>query len=245
MPARRRCLMMLSVSLFAAASAVVAWDEPATKPPHDFARWEADIAAFEAEDRVLRPQPNEVMFTGSSTMRMWKTAESFPDLTVLNRGFGGSEVIDSVHFAERILGPHRPRVLMVYAGSNDLSKGTTPAEVAEHFTQLVKKVHAISPETEVVYLSIKPTVRRWPIMHRIRAVNALIEANCIDLPKTHYLNVYPAMLNAAGEPETAYLAKDGLHLNPLGYQYLTALVRPTIDRLLAGEATAPVTTSQP
>jgi lysophospholipase L1-like esterase len=204
-------------------------------PPHDFARWESAIAAFEAQDREQPPRDDEVMFIGSSTMRLWKTSDSFPDLAVVNRGFGGSEMIDSVHFAPRILGAHRPRVLLVYAGSNDLSKGTKPSAVAEHFEQFVAAVQASSPDTQIVYLSIKPSVKRWPIVHRVRAANALIESVCIDLPNVHFLNVHSAMLNSAGQPETAYLAADGLHLNDLGYQHLTALVRPTIDRLLSGE----------
>jgi lysophospholipase L1-like esterase len=208
---------------------------PAEAKPHDFERWEQDIQAFESQDKAHPPQPGGVMFIGSSTMRLWKTDELLSDLKVVNRGFGGSELIDSWHFAERIVVPHRPKVLLVYAGSNDLSKGVTSCEIAGHFTQLVQRVQAGSPETEIVYLSIKPNVKRWGIIHHVRATNALIEAQCVDLPHVHFLNVHPQMLNAAGEPEVKWLSDDGLHLNPDGYKHLTELVRPTIERLLKGE----------
>lgn len=229
----------LTVLVVGTATAALAWESPAQRPPHDFAKWETAVAAFEAQDREHPPQPGGVMFLGSSTMRLWKTDACFPDLGVVNRGFGGSEVIDSVHFAERLIGPHRPRVILVYAGSNDLSKGTSPSQVAADFEQLVARVKQISPETQIVYLSIKPSVKRWPIIHRIRAVNALIRSFAVDEPQVHFLDVHDAMLNERQEPEVAYLAADGLHLNDLGYQHLTALVRPKIDRLLAGETDEP------
>ena len=57
---------------------------------------------------------------------MWQTLEvDFPGLRVLNRGFGGSELSDVVQFADRIVLPYRPRVVIVYAGDNDL--GLCPA----------------------------------------------------------------------------------------------------------------------
>jgi lysophospholipase L1-like esterase len=202
------------------------------KREHDFARWEAAIRAFEEQDRENPPEAGGVLFVGSSTIRMWKTDELLPELDVTNRGFGGSEMIDSVHFVDRIVIPHQPQVILVYAGSNDLAKGTTPCQVNEDFKQFAETVHAKLPETEIAFLSIKPTLKRWPIIHRVRAANALVEATCIENERLHFLNVFPHMLNAEGQPEASYLARDGLHLNDAGYEHLTKLVRPELERLL-------------
>lgn len=209
----------------------------ADSKPHDFDRWEKDMQAFEAQDKEHPPQPGGVMFVGSSTIRMWKTDDLLPDLHVANRGFGGSEMIDSWYFADRIIVPHRPKVLLVYAGSNDIGKGVPACEILKHFEQFVERVHAGSPETEIAFLSIKPTVKRWGLIHHVRAANALVEAKCIETPHVQFLNVHPHMLNAVGEPEVKWLSNDGLHLNPEGYKHLTELVRPTIEKLLAADAT--------
>lgn len=230
---RPLCLAGLLAMICIPARPAWSADAPvAAARSHDFARWEPAIAAFEAADREQPPASGGVVFVGSSTIRMWNTSELLADLPVINRGFGGSEMVDSAHFAERIVLPYRPRVVLVYAGSNDLSKEATPCQVLADFATLVEKVHAVLPETEVVFLSIKPSRKRWPLIHRIRATNALIEAYCIDGPHRHFLNVHEAMLNAEGQPEEQYLAADGLHLNPEGYRRLTELVRPTIERLL-------------
>jgi len=220
-----------------------------TPPPrqHDFARWESAIAAFESADQSSPPTPGGIVFVGSSTMRLWKTAELLPDLPIVNRGFGGSELIDSAHFAPRIVVPCHPKVVLLYAGSNDLSKGAAPCQVAADFEQFVTVIHAACPQAEIVFLSIKPSTKRWPIIHRIRATNSLIEATCVDHERVHFLNVHPEMLNAAGEPETAWLSADGLHLNADGYRRLTELVRPTLERLLhaTGEPTDPAPAPKP
>src|SRR5262245_15054396 len=88
---------------------------------HDFARWENEIAAYEQMDRTNPPPNGALLFIGSSTIRLWKTlAEDFPEQRVINRGFGGSEIVDATHFAERLIFPHVPRMVFLRAGGNDL-----------------------------------------------------------------------------------------------------------------------------
>ena len=103
-------------------------DEPT---PDRFAKWEKEIAAFEASDREQPPKKGGIVFIGSSSIRLWKTlAEDFPRHNVLNRGFGGSEVEDSVHFADRIVIPYAPRMIVLYAGGNDINAGKSPDRVS-------------------------------------------------------------------------------------------------------------------
>src|SRR5262245_66348764 len=57
----------------------------------DPARFESEIHAFEAADATDPPPQNGIVFTGSSSIRLWTTlAEDFAPLPVINRGFGGS-----------------------------------------------------------------------------------------------------------------------------------------------------------
>src|SRR5262245_60276361 len=91
----------------------------------DPARWEKTIADFEKQDAEKPPPKNGILFIGSSTIRMWKLDKSFPDLPVINRGFGGSQMADAAHFAPRLIPQHRPRLVVVYSGDNDLNAGKT------------------------------------------------------------------------------------------------------------------------
>src|SRR4029453_17577777 len=139
-------------------------------------KWEKDIAAFEAQDKAKPPPENEIVFVGSSTIRMWKTAEAFPDLKVINRGFGGSEIADAVTYAERIVLPSRPRIVVVFAGGNDINAGKTPERVADDFKALAAKIHAALPKTKIYYLTLFPNVKRRAQDEKCVKVNELIQA---------------------------------------------------------------------
>src|SRR6266481_784004 len=90
---------------------------PAANPPHDFARWESEIAAFEQSDRTNPPPKGGVLFIGSSTIRLWKALDQdFPTPHVINRGFGGSDIADSTYFADRIIFPYEPKKIFLRAG---------------------------------------------------------------------------------------------------------------------------------
>src|SRR5258707_5621029 len=105
-------LVFLSVALL--FQHVVAEDKS------DFGKWEKDIAAFEAQDKEKAPPKQAVVFVGSSSIRLWNLKKSFPDLDVINRGFGGSRIADSVHFADRLIVQYKPRLVVFYAGDNDI-----------------------------------------------------------------------------------------------------------------------------
>ena len=127
----------------------------------DFSRWEKAIAAFEEQDAKKPPPQNAIVFVGSSSVRLWKLQKSFPDLQTINRGFGGSQIVDSVHFAERIILKHEPRIVALYAGDNDIAAGKSPTQVAADFKQFVKSVRIMLPKTRIIFIAIKPSIKRW------------------------------------------------------------------------------------
>src|SRR5581483_3446273 len=96
-------------------------------------RWESAIAAFVKQDQEKAPAKNGVVFVGSSSIRLWNLPKSFPELGALNRGFGGSELADSVRLASRLVLKHEPRLVVLYAGDNDIGSGKSPEQVAADF----------------------------------------------------------------------------------------------------------------
>ena len=191
-------------------------------------RWEETIARFEAADREHLPEPGQVLFIGSSSIRLWDLKASFPGVDALNRGFGGSEVADSVHFFSRIVKPYRPRQIVMYAGDNDIAKGQSPCQVYEDFRTFVKLVQAHLPGTSVVYVAIKPSLKRWSLVHQMRAANALIKADCEEDALLTFFDIDAPMLGEDGTPRKELFAGDGLHLNTEGYQLWSELLRPLL-----------------
>jgi lysophospholipase L1-like esterase len=199
-------------------------------------RWENDIAAFEKQDKEHPPQQNGILFVGSSSIRLWKLGDSFPDLTLVNRGFGGSQISDSICFAERIILPYKPRLIVFYAGDNDLFLGRTPERVCHNFIRLAQIVHEKLPETQIAFLSIKPSLQRWALIDKIRAANEQVRACCAQDARLKFIDVHTPMLGADGMPRKELFAADGLHLNAEGYAIWSSLVRPLLESTTAAAA---------
>lgn len=193
-------------------------------------RWEKDIAAFEAKDKESPPPQGGIVFVGSSTIRMWKTQESFPDLKVVNRGFGGSAIADAVKYADRIVLPPKPRLVLLFAGGNDINSGKTPEQVFEDYKAFVKKVHDALPRTRVLFLSLFPNVARAAQDEKCRALNALIEAHAKTDERLGYIDVASKMRSPEGKARPELLLKDGLHMNADGYALVSGLVRPHLEK---------------
>ena len=196
------------------------------KPGQKPNRWESRIQAFEAQDKKQPPVQEGIVFVGSSSIVGWNLKKSFPDLPAINRGFGGSQVADSVHFADRIVLPYRPRVVVLYAGDNDVAAGKTPEQVAADYRAFVQKVHAGLPKTRIVFVAIKPSLRRWHPVDKMREANRLVRAAAEKDPLQVFVDVDAPMLGPDGKPRPELFRKDGLHLNADGYQLWSDLVRP-------------------
>jgi lysophospholipase L1-like esterase len=202
------------------------------------APFEAEIAAFEAADKKSPPPSGAVLFVGSSSIRLWTTLQKdFPELTVINRGFGGSQIVDSVRYAPRIILPYKPHMIVLYAGGNDVNGGKTPAQVLKDFDDFVKVVHAALPDTRIVYISINPAVSRWSKEAQFVEANRLIEeyvrgAGGKAAPLS-YIDSHSKLLDAKGEARPEILRADGLHLNSRGYALWTVILRPPILALAA------------
>lgn len=196
-------------------------------------RWENHIRRFEAADKKAPPPAGAILFLGSSSIVRWDTPKWFPKRTTINRGFGGSQVADSLEFADRILTPYRPRTVVFYAGDNDIAAGKTPEQVLADYKALVAKVHAVLPETKFIYVAIKPSRARWKLWFEMRRANALVAAlgRRQKDPRLQYLDIATPTLSGDGmPPANKWFVKDGLHLSPEGYRLWTSLTVPLLDK---------------
>ena len=229
LPARWSVCLFTAVVLLAgnSPSTTLAQDEK-PQPENPSARWESAIQKFEQQDKTAPPIKNHVVFVGSSSIRMWKLDKSFPDLQPVNRGFGGSEIADSIHFADRIILKHQPRVVVLYAGDNDLAKGKTPERVTSDFKQFVATIHKAQPDTKIVFIAVKPSIARWKLIDKVRAANAAVANICSKNESLEFVDIDAPMLGDDGMPRPELFLKDGLHMTEAGYEIWSNLVRPHI-----------------
>ncbi len=192
-------------------------------------RFEKAILAFEAADKTRPPPQNAILFTGASNIVGWKTlAEDFPGLVVINRGFGGSFIADCTHYADRIVIPYKPRIIVLRAGGNEIAAGKPPEKVADDFKAFARKVHARLPNTKIVFWSMTPSVRRLANWDRESRANELIRANMASGKNMVYIDASRSTLGADGKPRPE-LFTDGLHFNAEAYKISAKLLRPYLE----------------
>jgi lysophospholipase L1-like esterase len=221
--------LLLAEPLRAQAPAAPAATSPA--PATAASKWEKDIAAFEKADAAKPPVKGGILFTGSSSIRMWKSLEEdFPQHRVVNRGFGGSQIADSTQFAERFIFPHEPRLIVLYAGGNDLNAKKTPDQVVADFRAFVAKVRTELPETEIAYISVAGNPARWGQLEKVKEVNRRIEEITKQEKGLKYIDVFSRMLGPDGLPKPDIFLPDRLHMNEKGYAIWKEVVEPFLGK---------------
>lgn len=206
--------------LFAISFAAHAEDAPS--------RWEPAIAAFEAEDQANPPAPGGVLFLGSSSIRMWDLDTWFPDQHVLNRGFGGSEISDAIHYFDRVVLPYKPSAIVFYAGDNDIARGKDAGRVAADFKDFAEQVWAAFPEARILFIGIKPSTARWALYPEMKKANEAIRAFAGEESRLTFVDIEDVMLGEDGAPLESLLKDDGLHMTEAGYRIWTDLVKAVL-----------------
>lgn len=192
-------------------------------------RWVSEIDELTKNDAANPPARGAVVFVGSSSIRLWTTlAEDFPGVTTINRGFGGSELADSVFYADRVVLPYAPRIVVLYAGENDIASGKSPEVVRDDFRAFCTKVHAALPQTKIVCIALKPSPSRIGVRAAVVKTNQLIAADCAQDPRLTFLDIFPLLLDANGADRPELFQADRLHLNAEGYALWTRALAPRL-----------------
>jgi lysophospholipase L1-like esterase len=194
--------------------------------------FQQEIEKFEQLDsaQILRGQ---IMLYGSSTIRLWKTAETdmaFKNLKVINRGFGGSQAHQALFYFDRVVMPHRPSWLFFYEGDNDINAGKSVDETFQDYQILINMVKKQLPNCRLVIFSIKYSPSRMAQYDKQKEFNSRLSAYCKPLKNIYFLDVATPMLDTEGKPQAAHYIKDMLHMNREGYAIWAAVVKRFYER---------------
>ncbi|MBK7645343.1 MAG: hypothetical protein IPJ19_20285 [Planctomycetes bacterium] len=233
----RRTLLLPAIALASALCGCRHAPQPLGIPARENpAQWAKDIEVFREQDRTHPAPKGCVVFVGSSSIRFWSTlADDMAPIPVLNRGFGGSKLFDSVYYAHDLVSVHEPSLVVVFSGTNDLAGADAKSAVEVHdlFRQLVARLRAEDRELEVAYIAITPTLAREVNRATVREANRLIQIECEADARLDFIDPTPALMDAGGKPDPQWFRDDRLHLNPRGYEVWTRCIRPTVERLYA------------
>lgn len=195
----------------------------------DMSKWEKEISALEQQDKAKAPPSKPIVFTGSSSIRLWETLDQdFPGKKILNRGFGGSQTYEVMHFADRLILPYNPKQVIIYVGDNDLAAGKTPEQVFADFKALFQKIRKSTPKAYVAFISIKPSPSRKNLLPAIEQTNQFIHDYLNSQKRTDYVDVYHPMLLSPGKFNPQLYRADSLHMTDAGYRIWAKAVRPVL-----------------
>lgn len=208
---------------------IVPQDSVARPDPTRFA---TEIKAFTDWDSRNSSPRSSVLFVGSSSIRIWKTADAFPQLPVVNRGFGGSHISDVLHYYDALFLAHEPTLIVLYMGENDIASGLALEEALNDYTLLLDRIQTDFPQAQVLYLSIKASSSQWCDWPRMNAFNQRVKALHGQREGHHYQDVATSLQLADGRPDDTLFLADRLHLNPDGYARWQKVVGEALTRIL-------------
>lgn len=192
-------------------------------------RWEETIKKFEEADAAKPFAKGGVLLIGGSNARRWTdVADYFPKHQVLNRGFGGAQLGDILHYIDRLVIPYEPKAIILNAGGNDLNSGKTPQQIREIANEFVSKVHAKLPDTQIYYIGIPPVMRASGnpgMLDGLREMNALLAKLEENHKNVHFVDLFPMFLGEDGKSKADLFVEDGTHFSPKGYEALASQLR--------------------
>jgi len=192
--------------------------------------WKSEFDRFDRYDSQHELPDSAILFTGSSSIRMWShVSQDFNDNHILNRGFGGSQIKDLIVYFDRVIARYNPKQIIVYSGDNDIAAGKSARDVYGDLCVLLGMVRVKFPKTPVYVISIKPSLARWSLWPEMHKTNDLIRQYIASYSMATFINISSLMLNK-GRPNPALYLGDGLHMNEKGYQLWVAQLAPFITR---------------
>jgi len=190
----------------------------------------SDIQAFRQQDAINPPRGNEILFIGSSSFTYWQDVNNwFPGHHIINRGFGGSNLLDIIHYADDIIFAYHPAQIVIYCGENDLASDTVKAPLLlNRFQALFTLIRHKLPNIPITYISIKPSPSRIRLLPEIQKSNKAIQKFLAKQPNTSFVDVYSKMLRADGTVNATIFRDDQLHMTPAGYRIWQKAIAPQL-----------------
>jgi lysophospholipase L1-like esterase len=192
-------------------------------------RFEKQVQEYEAGDRKSPPPADAILFAGDSQFFRWKTIhEDLAGYTLINRGIDSFQLPDLIHYADRLVLPYHPRLIVLHVGGNDVHNGRTPAQLLADFQTFVAIVRARLPDVRIVYSSITPGPGRWDEAPQRVVANRTLQGYIAAQKNLDFVDLWGAMLTPEGRPRDDLWVEDRVHPNQAGYLIRANLTKPLL-----------------
>lgn len=193
--------------------------------------FEKEVRQISADIDSLGWESGSTLFTGSSTIRMWKTLQaSFPNEKILNTGFGGSKASDlETHLFPLVIRLEPSRVF-IYEGDNDVWADVPVADILTSLDNIVNRLQLIDPKTAIYLIGAKPSPSRWEKRANYAIFNQKLQEYARAKEGVEFIDTWTPLIDSEGNPRPELFLEDQLHLNDKGYQIWTEIFRPYFEK---------------
>ncbi|MEX0844326.1 MAG: SGNH/GDSL hydrolase family protein [Balneolaceae bacterium] len=182
-------------------------------------RFQEEVENITSHEFKLDPDKETVVFTGSSSIRMWKTVqERFPSINAINTGFGGSHMSDLLYYLDELVLNYKPDRVFIYEGDNDIADSKSPDEIMVTTKEVISRIKEKLPEVEIFLISAKPSILRWHLKENYEELNNSFKEFSETDSSTVYVDVWNPMLEEDGTLQQDLFLEDDLHMNEKGYK---------------------------
>lgn len=187
------------------------------------------LAIQKKYDSIWDSSKETIVFTGSSSIRMWKNLETmFPNHQIINSGFGGSQSSDLYQYYQELILKYNPKKVFIYEGDNDVASKKRTKDIIANTRQIVSKIKENNNATQVVIIAAKPSIARWNLKRRYLRLNRAFEKLCEQDSSLEYANVWDVMLDGKKVRQDIFIG-DGLHMNSKGYDLWFSVIQPFMN----------------
>lgn len=193
-------------------------------------RFKEEVGAIQEKYDTLWDSSKEtIVFTGSSSIRIWKNLESvFPNHQIVNSGFGGSQASDLLAFSEELILRFNPYKVFIYEGDNDISVSKKPKDIINTIEAIIKKIKTKNNTVQIVLIAAKPSITRWHLKSNYKRLNRKLKRLGKKNNLIQFADVWKPMLQGRKLKQDIF-KEDGLHMNAKGYDIWYSVIRPFIN----------------
>ena len=196
----------------------------------DVPRFQEEVKTIQKKyDTLLDTSKETIVFTGSSSIRMWHDLQNrFPEYQIVNSGFGGSQASDLMYYIYDLILRYNPKKVFIYEGDNDISAKKKPKDIIQTTERIIYGIRKNYPDAEIILISAKPSLARWNLKRKYRRLNRKFERLAKKDTLLEFADVWKPMLDGRSVKSDIFI-EDDLHMNAKGYEIWFGVMKPYLE----------------
>jgi len=205
--------------------------------------FESSIESFEEMDKKNTIKKGGILFYGDSDIGYWRRGDrfaiDFSQFPVVNRGFGGARIWETLIYFKRVILPHEPSVLVYNCGDNDVVrlKGNSSENIKIGFDLFLQTVERQLPDIEkVICLPIHPAPQRndLELWDHQNHGNQIMKEICDGYSFALFEDYNHLLFDDLNLINENYFLKDRIHYNEDFYCILAKYITPILKKYFKG-----------